>query len=110
MECMDASQAYTTIKDHKENFPEKQRFRLINPSNSDIRKVSKRIPDQINQNISQNTNVNYLENSNSVIDWFKAINNKLQYPFFVFDTESFYPSMRKHSILQNKQHLLQRAI
>ena len=48
MECMDASQAYTTIKDRKENFPEKQRFRLINPSNSDIRKVSKRIPDQIN--------------------------------------------------------------
>ena len=55
MECMDESEAYITIKDHKKNFPEKPRFRLINPSTSNMGKVSNHIFDQINQNISQNT-------------------------------------------------------
>ena len=53
MKCMHESEAYITIKDHKENFPEKPNFRLINPSKSDMGKVSKCILDQINQNISQ---------------------------------------------------------
>ena len=51
-------EAYITIQDHKENFPEKPSFRLINTSKSDIGKVSKRIIANINQNISQNTNAN----------------------------------------------------
>ena len=93
MECMDESEAHITIKDHKKNFPEKPNFRLINPSKSDIGKVSERIFDQINQNISQNTNVDQWENSTSVIDWFKAVNNKPQYTFSVFDIESFYRSI-----------------
>ena len=67
MECMDESEAHITIKDHKKNFPEKPNFRLINPSKSDIGKVSERIFDQINQNISQNTNVDQWENSALVI-------------------------------------------
>ena len=93
MESMDESETHITIKDHKEDFPEKPNFRLINPSKSDIGKVSKRIFDQINQNISQNTNVNQWKNSTSVIDWFKAIDNKPQYTFSVFDIESFYRSI-----------------
>ena len=68
MECMDESEAYITIKD-------------------------KRILDQINKNISQNTNVNQWRNSTSVIDWFKAIHNKPQYRFFVFDIENVYQSI-----------------
>ena len=67
MECMDESEADKTIKDHKENFPGNPNFRLINPSESDMGKVSKCILDQINQNISQNTNINQWENSASVI-------------------------------------------
>ena len=90
MECMDESEAYITIKDHEENFPEKARFRLINPSKSGIGKVSKRLLDQINQNISQNTNANQWENRASVIRWFKATNNKPFYTFFDFDVKNFY--------------------
>ena len=48
MECMGESEAYITIKDHQENFPGKPNFRLINPSESDMGKVSKCILDQIN--------------------------------------------------------------
>ena len=90
---MNKSEAYITIKDHQENFPEKPSFRLINSSKSDIGKNSKLILDQINKNILQNTNVNQWKNSTSIIDWFKAINKEPQYTFFVFDIESFYPSI-----------------
>ena len=84
IESIDESEAYITIKDHKEKFPEKASFRLINPSKSDIRKVSKHTLDQINH-------VNQWKNSILVTDWCKVINNNLQYTFFVFDIESSPP-------------------
>ena len=71
MECIEESEAYIMIKDHKENFPEKSSFRLISHSESHFRKVRKLILDQINQNISQSTNVNQWKNNISIIDWFK---------------------------------------
>ena len=40
---MQESECYITIKDHKEDFPNKLSCRLINPSKSDIGKVSKQI-------------------------------------------------------------------
>ena len=92
MECMDESEAYITIKDHNKNFSEKATFRLVIPSKSDIGKVFKCILDQINQNNSRNTNFNQWKSSTSVIDWFKAIHNKPQYTFLVFNIESLYPS------------------
>ena len=89
MECMDEPD--TTMKDHKENLPEYSIFSLINPSKSDVGKVNKSIPDHIKQNISQNTNVNQSKNSTSVIDWFKAINNKPQCTFlFLISKVSIY--------------------
>ena len=78
---MDESAAYTTIKDQKENFPDKPNFRLVNSSKSDIGKVSKSI--LINGNSSQNANLNRWRNSISVIEWFKAIDNKPQLLFFI---------------------------
>ena len=90
MECMD--EAHTTMKDHKENLPEYWIFRLINPSKFDVGKVNKIILDHIKQKISQNTNVNQSKNGISVIDWFKAINNKSQCTFlFLISKVSIYP-------------------
>ena len=39
------------------------------------------------------TEVNQWKNSYEVIEWFKNIRNKSNGSFFIFDTESFYPSM-----------------
>ena len=55
---MKESEAYITVKDHKENFPRKPSFRLINPSKSELGKVSKRVLDNINKYIIEHTNVN----------------------------------------------------
>ena len=44
--------AHITVKDEKERSPHNPSFRLINPSKSDIRKVSKTILDQLNKEIT----------------------------------------------------------
>ena len=48
VEKMLKTETYMTIKDHKECFPRKLSFRLLNPSESDIGKISKNILDRIN--------------------------------------------------------------
>ena len=48
---MQDSECYITVKDHKEDFPHKISCRLINPSKSDIGKLSKIILDKINSDV-----------------------------------------------------------
>ena len=90
---MQESESYITIKDHKEDFPLKASCRLINPSKSDIGKISKHVLDKVNQKLLSVTEVNQWKNSHSVIEWFRNIRNKINASFFVFDIESFYPSI-----------------
>ena len=70
------NESYITIKDHKENFLNKISCRLINPSKSDIGKISKTILDKIITKIVSLTNVNQLTNLTSVKEWYKAIPKK----------------------------------
>ena len=58
VEKMQETEAFLTIKGHKEGFPHTLYFRLINPSKSDIEKISKSLLDTINENILKRTNVN----------------------------------------------------
>ena len=85
--------AFITLKDHKPNFANKPTCRLINPTKSEIGKVSKRILDRINSNIARKCNFNQWKNTASVIDWFKAIKDKHHLNFICFDIEEFYPSI-----------------
>ena len=49
MEKLQTSEAYITVKDHKENFNVNPTFRLINPSKTDVGRVSKQLLDNINK-------------------------------------------------------------
>ena len=89
IERMYENESYITIKDHKENFPNKISCRLINPSKSDIEKISKTILDKIISKIVSLTNVNQWKNSTSVIEWYKTIPNKDQYRYIIFGIEKF---------------------
>ena len=55
IEKIQETEAYTTIKDHKKGLPNNPSFRLINPSKSDVGKISKKILDKINQRVIQET-------------------------------------------------------
>ena len=68
--------AFITLKDHKPNFTNKPTCRLINPSKSEIGKISKQILERINAKIIQSTGFNQWKNTSEVIDWFDRVNNK----------------------------------
>ena len=61
------TEEFLTIKDHKEVLPHTLSFRLLNPSKSDIGKISKSLLDTINENILKHTNVNQWKNTAEVI-------------------------------------------
>ena len=78
---LDKNEAYVTIKDHKEGFPDKISSRLINPSKTDIGKINKQILDRISNNMLEKNKVNQWKNTSSVIEWYRNIKRKDQLLF-----------------------------
>lgn len=95
IEVMQEDEAYITIKDHKDEFPNKITCRLINPSKSSIGRISKHILDKINSQILLSKKLNQWKDTSDVIEWYKAIDDKQNSSFIQFDIESFYPSIKK---------------
>ena len=84
---------FITVKDHKVNFQQNTKCRLINPSKPEIGKISKQITAKINSIIREKTGLKQWKNTDSVIDWFKKIQNKSNPKFIQFDVVNFYPSI-----------------
>ena len=82
-------------KDHKDNFIDKLPCRLINPAKSEVGIVSKKYLENINSNVLKLTGVKQWRNSQTVIEWFKAIPNKSKARFIKFDIAEFYPSINQ---------------
>ena len=104
MKKLQESESYITIKDHKPNFPARPTFRLINPSKTDLGRVSKQLLDRINKDLQTEMKVNQWKNTNSVIEWFKEIKHKESCRFLQFDIENFYPSITKELFLNAIDH------
>ena len=91
------SEAFLSIKDHKNGFPNTVPCRLLNPSKTHMGRVSKGILDKINREIRRHSGLTQWKNSQQVIKWFNNINNKGRKRFICFDIASFYPSiLQKH--------------
>ena len=86
-------EADITIKDHKDDFPNKISCRLINPCKTSIGKISKVISDRINTAVRNHAKINQWKDTFTVIDWFKNIPDKISCYLMVFDIESFCPSI-----------------
>ena len=91
VETMARGQAFISLKDHKENFLNNPKCRLINPAKNNLGLISKQILDGINSSIRSKTYANQWRNTQSVIDWFSNIKDKDKHSFLVFDIVDFYP-------------------
>ena len=107
IEGLQNSEAYITVKDHKEDFPNNPKFRLINPSKTELGKISKRILDRINKEMLAAIQVNQWKNTKSVIEWFKSITSKNDCTFLKFDIDNFYPSITLDLFNKAIQHAKQ---
>ena len=58
IESLAKTPAFMTLKDHKENFRSSHSCRLINPSKSELGKVSKSILEKLNTNLVNSLKVN----------------------------------------------------
>ena len=85
--------AFVTLKDHKDNFRSHPKTRLINPTKSELGRVSKQMLDRINADIRAKTKPNQWTNTTDVIDWFVKLPDKNTLTFLVFDIVDFYPSI-----------------
>ena len=82
-------EAFISLKDHKENFENNPKCRLINPAKSDSGKISKLILDKINTHLRTILNVNQWRNTQNVIEWFGNIEQKSRHSFISFDIVDF---------------------
>ena len=67
MEQFTEEDAYVTLKDHKENFLNDPKCRLINPSKSQMGVVSKKLLERIIAEVSQSLHSNQWRNTDAVI-------------------------------------------
>ena len=95
MECYSDQNAFITLKDHKDNFNQNTKCRLINPSKSEVGLVSKHYLNSIISTVAEKSGVNQWRNTAIVIDWFKNPSNKSKCRFIKFDIADFYPSITK---------------
>ena len=70
------SEAYITLKDHKQNFETKPSCRLINPNKTEIGKISKCILQKINKQIKSKSKLNQWISTQEVLKWFNGVKNK----------------------------------
>ena len=101
MKVNSRNNSFITLKDHKENYEDNLKTRLINPAKNEIGRSSKVILDKINKDLCTKLGANQWKNTASVINWLKCLNNKQAYKFCMFDIKDFYPSI-KGPVLQKK--------
>jgi hypothetical protein len=100
IEKMKKREAFIFLKDHKENFENNQKCRLINHAKSESEKLSKIILDEINSNLRERLNLNQWRNTKQVIEWFENIRDKERHSFISFDIVDFYPSISEKRLDQ----------
>ena len=71
-EILAKSEAFITLKDHKENFMNALPCRLINPAKPEMGIVSKHILEGMVSELWEKTSINLWKNSAAVINWFKG--------------------------------------
>ena len=94
-------ESFITLKDHKENFANNPKCRLINPAKSEIGLISKQHLEKIVAEVQHQTQVNQWRNTNSVIQWFSSIPQKKRCRFFQFDVVEFYPSISQELLTKS---------
>ena len=101
MECYSDQHAFITLKDHKDNFKNDPKYRLINPSKTDIGHINKAYLSNIISALAGKIGSNQWRNTPQVV-WFINLTHKENRRFIKFDIADFYPSI--------SEDLLSRAI
>ena len=100
MDTLAKSEAFLTLKDHKENVTTALPCRLINPSKPEMGIVSKRILESAVHAVREGSRINLWRNTAAVINWFQVIEGQKDCSFLRFDIVDFYPSISEDLLRQ----------
>ena len=95
IDALPEGEAFFTFKDHKNNFPERTELRLLNPSKSNVGKISKKILDRVNTDLRLKTGFNQWKSTNDCLNWFNDLEGKEDFRCTKLDIQSFYPEIGK---------------
>ena len=73
MKCYVCRPAFIIIKDHKPNFRNNSKCRLINPAKNKLGLASKKYLEKIIANVANTIKVNQWQGTTAVRDWFKSL-------------------------------------
>ena len=93
--CFAKSNAFITLKDHKYDFSNNPKCRVINPTKPELGKVSKSIIKKQNKIVREQIKVNQWHNTLAIINCFTKIEDKVNGIFIQFDIEECYPSISR---------------
>ena len=93
-------ECFVSVKDHKPDFPNNPKCRLLNPFKVETGKVSHQILKTAVNVIRQQSQLNQWGNTYECIEWFKKIANNGRQSFIIFDIVSFYPSITDNLLNQ----------
>ena len=85
--------SFVTLKDHKPGFRSNPQCRLLNPTKSELGKVSKKMVERINSELRKKTMLKQWRRTREARDWFNGLTERQEKTFLKFDVESFYPSI-----------------
>ena len=91
-------QAFITLKDHKPNFNNNPKVRLLNPTKTEIGRISKQKLAKINSIVRGKSGLNQWTSTEQVIKWFINIDNKEGTVFIQYDVCDFYSSITEELI------------
>ena len=91
--CTTKRASFITLKDHKQNFENNPKFRVINPTKSELGRVSKQMLSEIISAVKSKAQLLQFKNTDATIDWFCKLKDKDRLHFIQFDVENFYASI-----------------
>ena len=93
VEILAEKPCYVTLKDHKDNFENNPKCRLINPAKSNIGRIGKDILQKANNKIRTETKLSQWRNTQNMLDWFNNLSTEHPLCFLQLDIEDFYASI-----------------
>ena len=88
------------VKDHKPNFKNNPKVRMINPAKNEIAWISKNILNKTNHQLRHSLRIDQWKDTSEVIEWFLKIPDKNRHKPAIFDINDFYPS-KSEKLLTN---------
>ena len=81
---------FITLNNHKPNFKNNPKVRLINPVENEIGRISKIILNKINYQLRDSLRINQWKDTSGVKEWLYKIPGKNRYKFAIFDIKDLY--------------------